>query len=335
MRFSVALHNAYEGLGYPIGFARDPTVFVRLARIAESLGYDGVWANDHLVTPRALRGSADGAPTFYDPLITLAFVAAATEHIRLGTAVIALPLRDPLSLAKQAATLDVLSRGRFTLGVGLGAYRDELASTRPDRAGPRATSFTEAIEGLRLLLDRGGGSYRGTTIRFEDVEMSPRPIQRPFPIYIGGHTRDAIERAARWGQGWLPGWRPIVELREWIALLRDRVAAAGRDPAAVEVAPELSATIARHHEDAVRRYGSSRLVQHRRARDRTGRDVTLMAASNLVGAPEEIRERVAALAAAGVDHCAAIAFAAESVDELVDQWEQFAAEIVRPASRTG
>src|SRR5438552_5010327 len=145
MRFSVALRNAYEGLGDPIGFARDPAIFVRLARTAESLGYDGVWANDHLVTPRFLRGSVEGAPGFYEPLITLAHVAAATERIRLGTAVIALPLRDPLSLAKQVATLDVLSRGRLTLGVGLGAYRDELASTRPDSTGARATSFTEAI----------------------------------------------------------------------------------------------------------------------------------------------------------------------------------------------
>src|SRR5258706_6613941 len=331
MRFSVALHNAYEGLGYPLGFASDPAMFVRLARTAEALGFDGIWANDHLVTPRFLRGSVE-APRFYEPLITLAHVAAATERIRLGTAVIALPLRDPVSLAKQAVTLDVLSRGRFTLGVGLGAYPDELASTHPDRAARRATAYDESIEALRMLLDRGGGSYHGGTVRFEDVEMSPRTAQAPLPIYVGGHTRDAIERAARWGQGWLPGWRPLTALRDDIAFLHERVVAAGREPAAVEVAPELSASIARRHEDAVRRYESSRLVRHRQSRDGSGRDPRLMAASNLVGGADEIRERVAALAAAGVDHCAALAFPAESVDELIEQWEQFATEVVGPTA---
>src|SRR5258706_3799575 len=196
MRFSVALHNAYEGLGYPLGFASDPAMFVRLARTAEALGFDGIWANDHLVTPRFLRGSVE-APRFYEPLITLAHVAAATERIRLGTAVIALPLRDPVSLAKQAATLDVLSRGRFTLGVGLGAYPDELASTHPDRAVHRGTAYDESIEALRMLLDRGGCSYHSTTVPFYDVEMSPRTGQQPFPIYVRGPPRHPVYRTAR------------------------------------------------------------------------------------------------------------------------------------------
>lgn len=336
MKFSVALPTAYEGLGYPIGFVRDRSTFTRLARAAESLGYDGVWANDHLSTPRILRDAAEGAPSFFEPLITLAHIAAVTDRIRLGTAVLALPLRDPVALAKQIATLDVLSSGRLVIGVGLGAYPEELAATHPERleAGPAAV-FTEMIEALRGLLDDGGGSYAGKTFRFEDVELAPAPLQRPFPIYVGGHTTEAIDRAVRWGQGWIPGWRPFAEVRERVALLRDRLAGAGRDPEAVEVAPELSATIARRHEDAVHRYESSRFVRHRRSRDRTGRDGSLMTASNLVGAPDTILEKVAALADAGVDHCAAIAFPAENVDELVEQWQLFAEEVLgRSADET-
>jgi probable F420-dependent oxidoreductase len=332
VKFSVALPTSYEGLGYPVGFARDGSIFVRLARAAEELGYDGVWANDHLVTPRFLRGSGDGAPGFYEPLVVLSQIAGATQRVRLGTAVVALPLRDPLALAKQVATLDVLAGGRVTLGVGAGAYPEEFAAVHPERdAADRRATFIENLAVLRQLLDEGGGSYAGRWVRFDDVEVSPAPAQRPFPIYIGGHTQLAIERAARWGQGWMPGWRPIVELRDWIAHLRKRVAEAGRADDSVEVAPELSATIAANHEDAVRRYEASRFARHRRSRDPAKRDPTLVTASNLVGSPEAILERVAALADAGVDHCAAIAFPAETVDELLDQWGRFSAEILSRA----
>ncbi len=332
MKFSVALPTSYEGLGYPVGFARDGSTFVRLARAAEALGYDGVWANDHLVTPRFLRDSPDGAPGFYEPLLVLAQIAGATHRVRLGTAVLALPLRDPLALAKQVATLDVLSGGRVTLGVGAGAYPEEFAAVHPERsAADRRATFAENLAALRQLLDEGGGSYAGRWVRFDDVELSPAPAQRPFPLYIGGHTQLAIERAARWGQGWMPGWRPIGELREWISRLRERVAEIGRAPGSVEVAPELSATIASRHEDAVRRYADSRFAHHRRSRDPAKRNPALVTASNLVGGTDAILKRVAALADAGVDQCAALAFPAESVDELLDQWGLFSAEILSRA----
>ena len=332
MKFSVALPTSYEGLGYPVGFVRDGSTFVRLARAAEALGYDGIWANDHLVTPRFLRDSGDGAPRFYEPLVVLSQIAGATERIRLGTAVVALPLRDPLALAKQVATLDVLSGGRLTLGVGAGAYPEEFAAVHPERSGAdRRATFTENLAVLRQLLDEGGGSYDGRWVRFDDVELSPAPTQRPFPIYIGGHTELAIERAARWGQGWMPGWRPIGELREWIARLCERVAEVGRAPDSVEVAPELSATIAGRDVAAVRGYEASGFARHRRSRDPAKRDPALVTASNLVGSPETIRERVAALADVGVDHCAAIAFPAETIDELLDQWGLFSAEILSRA----
>jgi probable F420-dependent oxidoreductase len=332
LKFSVALPTSYEGLGYPIGMVRDASTFVRLARAAEVLGYDGVWANDHLVTPRFLRESQDGAPRFYDPLLVLAQIAGTTARIRLGTAVVALPLRDPLTLAKQVATLDALSGGRVTLGVGAGAYPEEFASVHPERsAADRRATFDENLTVLRQLLDEGGGSYHGRWVHFDGVELSPSPSQRPLPIFIGGHTQRAIERAARFGQGWLPGWRPIAELREWIARLRERLSENGRAADSVEVAPELSATIAPVHEDAVRRYEASRFVRHRRSRDPAKRDPALMIASNLVGSPEAIRERLAALADAGVDHCAALAFPAETVDELTDQWGLFSTEILSHA----
>ena len=288
---------------------------MRLAKAAESLGFDAVWANDHLLTPRSLRDDPHGPPNFYEPLITLAHVAATTTRVRLGTAVLALPLRDPQLLAKQAATLDALTGGRLMLGVGLGAYPEELAESHPDLARrDRGAVFDEHLAALRELLD--------------SADRAPAPAQRPLPLYVGGHGTRAVERAARYGQGWIPGWQPIAVVRERVALLRARLADAGREANAVEIAPELSAMIASRHEDAVRRYETSRFVRHRLSHDRAGRDGGLMTASNLVGSADAIRERVASLAEAGVDHCAALAFPAESVAELLEQWHQFSTEVM-------
>lgn len=310
MRFSVALGNAYEGLGYPIGFARDAGSFARLAKIAESLGFDGVWANDHLVAPRFLANE-DVTPYFHEALVTLASVAAVTDRVRLGTAVIALPLREPTLLARQAATLNALSGGRLVLGVGLGAYPEELAVIRPGARG-RGALFDERLAALRSRL----------------AAASPAPSGGRIPLYIGGHGEAAAERASRWGDGWIPGWQPLPVLRERIAWLRDRAVAAGRDPQRIAIAVEMSATIAPTHEEAVRRYEGSRFARHRRERDRSGRDPSLVTASNLVGSAESIREKIAALAAAGVDECAALAFPAETQDELVEQWRAFAETII-------
>lgn len=210
MRFGVALPTAYEGLGYPIGLVRDATAFVRLARAAERLGFDAVWANDHLVPPRSLAQGP--APNFYEPLVTLSHLAAATTRITLGTAVLALPLRDPLLVAKQAATLDALSGGRLVLGVGVGAYPAELAAVRPGRApGRRGALFDDALAALR----RHGA----------DPEIAPR--RRNVPLYIGGHGLEAVRRAARSGDGWMPGWRPLPELTGRIELLREESVRAG------------------------------------------------------------------------------------------------------------
>lgn len=310
MKFSVAIPTAYEGLGYPIGLTRDPAIFVRLAQAAERLGYDGVWGNDHLVAPEFVR---DEKPRFFEPLVLLAHVAASTTRIRLGTAVLNLPLREPVLLAKQAATLDVLSNGRVDLGVGLGGYAEELKAVRPKSAHRgRAAIFEETLAALRARLN----------------DVSPAPVQRPLPIYVGGHNAKSVERAARWGDGWMPGWRPLAELREWIARVREL--AAGRR---IVIAPELSATIASTHEEAVKRYEGSRFARHRRskdpARDSAGRDPGQLIASNLIGDRDTIREKVATLEAMGVEHCSALAFPAESEGELLEQWQRFAEEVMR------
>lgn len=336
MKFSVCLPTGFEGVMHPIPFveARD---FVPLARLCERLGYDGVWGNDHITTQDYVAKKFPGkTPRFYELMTVLSFCAAATTRLRVGTAVAVLPMRDPLWLAKTAATLDAMSGGRLDLGIGVGAYREEFAAWAP-RLAPRANRGEMVDESLAMLhalfTSDAPVSFEGKYYACRDVAFAPKPAQMPFPLYPGGHNIQAVERAARWGQGWLPGWRPWEELTERIALLRRRAAELGRDPQAVEVAPQFSVTVGRTMEEAEARYMASDLVAHRISLSYTGRDLSKQVVANLVGSPDVIREKVAGLAAIGVQHCCALMFPADTLSEFEDQVSWFA-EVVGLATAT-
>jgi probable F420-dependent oxidoreductase len=326
MKFSISLPTAFEGVMYPIPFVR-PEDFVRLAVTCERLGYHSVWGNDHITSQNYVRELyPDTPPNFYDPVTVLAFCAAATTTIRLGTAVAVIPMRDPFWLAKQAACIDQMSGGRLILGVGIGAYREEFAAWAPQIAGSarRGEMLDEGLALMRRLFVERRVTHDGKYFACRDIEMFPKPRQDPFPLYIGGHNLENVERAARVGQGWLPGWRPWPELAERIALLRRRAAELGRDPADIEVAPQFSVTVAKTPEAAERRYMESGLVAHRKSLAYTGRDLSKQVVANLVGSPDLIREKIAGLAAIGVDHACGLMIPADSVAELKEQIAWFA-----------
>lgn len=329
MKFSVCLPTCYEGLAYPVGLITEPQDFVRLAQGAERWGYHSIWGNDHLTTQQYVASKFPDPPNFYEVFITLAWVAAATSTVKLGTAVLVVPTRDPVITAKQAATLDVLSGGRLLLGVGIGAYKEEFEAAQAGLRGKnRGAMLEEGIIALKALFEERKSSFKGRYYHFEDVEAYPKPAQDPLPLYIGGHQQAAFERVVKWGDGWLPGWRPFTELKEWIATLRAMVAAGGRDPASIDVAPQFSVTIARTQEEAERRYQNSGMVQHRKSLAYTGRDPALAMTNNLIGSPETIRERVGYLAEIGVDHCCALTFPTNTVEEMLEQWQMFAEEVI-------
>ena len=329
MKFSVCLPTGFEGVMHPIPFVA-PEDFVRLGQACERLGYDSAWGNDHVTTQNYVRDLFPGKPpSFYEPLITLGAVAAATTRLRVGTALLVLPMREPVYLAKQVATLDQLTGGRFILGVGLGAYREEFEAQAPRLArARRGAIMDEGLEALHRLLTEDRASFDGEFYAFRGVEMFPKPRQTPFPLFVGGHNMAAVDRAARWGQGWLPGWRPHGELAERIVALRDRAAALGRDPAAIEIAPQFSVTIARSLEEAETRYLRSGLVAHRRSLAYTGRDLGQQTTANLVGSPDVIVEKVSRLAGIGVQHCCALMFPADTVDEMLEQVQWFAEDVM-------
>jgi transposase len=149
MKFGAALPTCAEGTGYPIGFA-SPDVLARIAERAAALGFDAVMANDHLSTPNSIRAAFDQPPNFYEPLITLAWCAARTERIKLMTGAIALPMREPVVLAKQVTTLDHCCHGRLIFGVAAGAHREEFEAAQPDlRHASRADMLDEGVQALR------------------------------------------------------------------------------------------------------------------------------------------------------------------------------------------
>jgi alkanesulfonate monooxygenase SsuD/methylene tetrahydromethanopterin reductase-like flavin-dependent oxidoreductase (luciferase family) len=149
---------------------------VDVAVEAEQLGFYDAGGNDHLSTMRFVREAWPEPPDYFEPLVTLAAVAARTSVLRLSTAILQLLLRQSVLLAKQITTLEHLSRGRVIIGVAVGGYRDEFEGVLPDlAAAPRAAIVRERLEALRALFEQKRATYRGAYDHFEDVEMYPKP----------------------------------------------------------------------------------------------------------------------------------------------------------------
>jgi probable F420-dependent oxidoreductase len=211
-----------------------------MARTLEQAGYDSLWVSDHIVLPREIRShypfAIDGKATwpsdlpYLDALIMLALAAAATERVRLGTAVLVLPLRSPLEFAKQAATIDAVSGGRLELGVGAGWLAEEFAALNV----PFARRGTRMVEWMAIARDCWTGETSAhETANYavpEGTQCYPRPAH-PIPFLIGGHSEIALKRAGAVGDGWL-GQQAAPEL-DPTTLAREigRVAAAAKGAA--------------------------------------------------------------------------------------------------------
>ena len=224
------------------GFA-DPHVLVDLAVRAEALGIDSVWTHDHVFNVAHVRERIGDRP-YYEPLTLLAFVAARTGRVKLGTSVLVLPYHNAIRLAKAAATLDQLSRGRLILGVGVGAVENEMeAMNSPFKE--RGVITDESIAVMRALWSQDEPRHDGRYYRFAGMPFSPKPVRRHIPLVIGGVSAPAIRRAARVGDGWQPlGLSPEM-LRQGIAKLHAELEACGRRPADVPVSLALSLTESR------------------------------------------------------------------------------------------
>jgi len=190
--------------GINFGACAAPATAANVARAAESAGFESLWTGEHVVLPdpQAPPSPAPPLTPMLDPAVALAFIAAHTKSIRLGTGIIILPQRNPVVLAKELASLDVLSGGRLIFGIGIGYLKPEFdAIGAPfDHKGPRSEEFLAAMLALWTMEKP---AYGGRFVKFSGVNAMPRPAQKPHPeIVFGGRTPDAYSRAARLAKGW-------------------------------------------------------------------------------------------------------------------------------------
>ena len=221
-----------------------------LVRRGEALGFASVMIADHIVFPSVvtskypytLSGVFPGEGDALEQLALMAFIAGKTERLRLVTSVMILPYRNPVATAKTLATIDVLSRGRVTVGVGVGWLREEFEALGAADFDRRGAVSDEYLRIFKALWTESPVSFAGEFYRFEDVRCLPEPVQKPHPpIWIGGHSKAALRRVARLGDGWHPvGANPAVpltpaDLRRDLDELYRLTEAEGRDPSALTI----------------------------------------------------------------------------------------------------
>jgi probable F420-dependent oxidoreductase len=227
-----------------LGTGLSPTAVVEAARRAEELEYDSLWVIERLLYPTNPRSpypvTPDGSlPKMYarafTPIETLTYVAAHTSRIALGTSVLVMPLHNPVMLARQLATLDVLSGGRLRVGLGQGWSADELEAAGASAKG-RAARADEFVQVLKAIWTTDPVEFAGQFFTLPRSILQPKPVQAPHPpIYMGGYVPSALERVGRTADGWMPSGVPLAATEQMMDEIREAARAAGRDPSAVEL----------------------------------------------------------------------------------------------------
>jgi len=255
------------GLRYcNLGRYTDGPAAVELAQAAEAAGFESLWTVEHVVVPNGYRSRYPYSETgrmgsgledfpIPDPLMWLSFVASATRTIKLGTAILILPQRNPVVTAKAVATLDSMAGGdRVLLGIGVGWLAEEFA-TLGVPFHDRGERTDEYVAAMRALWSQERASFKGRFVAFDDVFCRPLPPRRRIPIIVGGDTKAAARRAGRLGDGYFPARTPAPELLDE---MRAAAVAAGRNPRDVEITvaapPEPSAI------EALARQGITRVA---------------------------------------------------------------------------
>lgn len=237
MKFGIMYAN-----GGPFAY---PEMLTHLATTAERVGVESIWTIEHVVIPVGYKSTYPYDPSgkipapeqlpLPDPLIPLAYAAAVTKTLRLATGILILPQRHPLYVAKEVATLDVLSHGRVILGIGIGWLKEEF-----DALGipfeERAARTSETVRAMRSLWKDEAEPFEGKFFRWGKLESHPKPVQKPgVPIVVGGHTELAARRAARYGDGFFPGVTDEDKLVWLLGIMREECKKLGRDASSIEV----------------------------------------------------------------------------------------------------
>jgi probable F420-dependent oxidoreductase len=222
--------------GINVGPCAEPQTLARVAKAAEAAGFESVWTGEHIVLPDPHQPPSPSPPQtpFLDSNVALTYAAAHTERLKLGTGIIILPQRNPLVLAKECASLDVLSRGRLILGVASGYLHQEFSALGVP-FNTRGARTDEYIDAMRAIWTMEKPRFEGRTVRFANVDAQPRPVQKPTPPFvIGGQSAPAYRRAIERGNGWYGFSLDPVATKKCLADIEaerarvDRPAALGR-----------------------------------------------------------------------------------------------------------
>ncbi len=232
------------GLAFASSIAVDHSSAMEVCRRAEAAGFESLWGGEHVILPSTIESKypyttdgkipAEPDTPIPDPLIWLAFAAAAAPTMRLGTCILIVPQRNPLILAKELATLDQLSGGKVELGLGVGWLEEEFDALGVPwhRRGARNDEY---IEAMRTLWSGAEVEFHGEFVNFPKVTCSPRPVQSSIPILVGGDSDVAIRRAARLADGYFPGEGDAERLASLITRVRQTAEDAGRNPDSIEI----------------------------------------------------------------------------------------------------
>lgn len=242
MRFGIAFANT--------GPFVEPEAAAAFAKAAEGAGFDSLWTVEHVVVPAGYQSAYPYSPSgkmpgpddapIPDPLIWLAYVAAATSRIKLATGILILPQRNPVILAKELATLDHLSGGRIILGIGVGWLAEEFGAIGVpfNERGARADDYVAA---MRTLWSEEEATHHSEFVDFTNCIVRPRPVAGTIPIHVGGHSDAAARRAGRLGDGFFPVSREAFgNLGALYDVVRATATDAGRDPASIELTTGLT-----------------------------------------------------------------------------------------------
>ena len=222
----------------------DPAMMIGMAQRAEALGYESLWTFEHVIVPvhydskypYSKSGNMGAAPEtpFVDPLIALALIAGQTQTIRLGTGVNILSQANPLLLAKQAASIDTLSKGRLMLGLGIGWLQEEFVAmgTPFEKRGAR---FDDYVQAMRKVWSGDVVEHQSEFLSWTNFKSYPVPVQSPLPIIMGGNKGKILERIARYGDGWFVPGADIDDITGMLDALKRTCEGAKRDYSELEI----------------------------------------------------------------------------------------------------
>jgi probable F420-dependent oxidoreductase len=301
---------------------------VKVAEVSDKLGFDTVWFHDHVhyevgpvLAGHMCAGSVElvegtnyaSEPDIYEILSTLAYVSAKTSRVRLGTAILILPQRNPVLVAKQAATLDALSGGRLILGVDIGRYKTEFEMLNiPFKE--RESKLDEYVELMKKIWTEDPVYFRGKYFRLDGGVFFPKP--RNVSLWFGGRRKRAMRRVAKTGDGWIPGGPPSAYEEKYIPTLEKYAEDYGRNMKDIEVGCETYTSIAKTRREAVNIAGSTL--------ERAFGTIERGIESSLVGCPEDIIEKTQRYKDAGVQHmeCKFLCKDIESFLEMLNLYKE-------------